>query len=65
LGKFWRVLRWKMLVDLMTILSILQSFSLFNVHLVYFLSFGIFYPFLECCSKTNLATLSTSNLSTG
>jgi hypothetical protein len=36
LGKFWRVLQWKMLVYFMSIWSILCPFGLFYVHLVYF-----------------------------
>jgi hypothetical protein len=34
LGKFWRVLRWKMLVYFMDTWSILRSFVIFNGHLV-------------------------------
>jgi hypothetical protein len=35
-GKFWRVLLWKILVYFMTIWSILQPLEIFNGHLVYF-----------------------------
>jgi hypothetical protein len=35
LGKFWRVLQWKMLVYFMDIWSILQTFYIFHDHLVY------------------------------
>jgi hypothetical protein len=38
LGKFWRVLQWKMLVYFMTIWSILLPFGLFYCHLVYFIA---------------------------
>jgi hypothetical protein len=34
LGKFWRVLRWKMLVYFMDTWSILRSFDIFYGHLV-------------------------------
>jgi hypothetical protein len=46
-GTFWRVSQWKILVYFMAIRSILCSF-------------GIFSPFLVCCTKKNLATLSTT-----
>jgi hypothetical protein len=60
LGKFLRVLQWKMLVYL----HILETFSLFYGHLVYFMD--IWYKFVVfrymfsvwvCCTKKNLATL--------
>jgi hypothetical protein len=43
LGKFWRVLDWKMLVYFMDAWSILRSFVTFNGHLVYIIrgKFGI------------------------
>jgi hypothetical protein len=58
LGKFWRVLQWKMLVYLMTFWSTyftaignnLWPFGIFCSHLVYF-------PVLVWCTKKNLATL--------
>jgi hypothetical protein len=50
LGKFWRVLQWKILVYFMTIWSILRPLEIFYGHLVYFVvvwyifpSFGILY----------------------
>jgi hypothetical protein len=36
LGKFWRVLQWKILVYFMAIWSILRIFDIFYGHLVYF-----------------------------
>jgi hypothetical protein len=36
LGKFWRVLQWKILAYFMTIWSILRPLEIFYVHLVYF-----------------------------
>jgi hypothetical protein len=44
LGKFWRVLQWKMLVYFMAIWSILRSLGIFCGPLVFFWSFGIFLP---------------------
>jgi hypothetical protein len=51
LGKFWRVLLWKILVCFMTIWSILRPLELFDGHLVYLMvfwyilpRFGIFVP---------------------
>jgi hypothetical protein len=50
LGKFWRVLQWKMLVYLLAIWSILRPFGIFCDHLVHFAfiwyifsAFGIMY----------------------
>jgi hypothetical protein len=50
LGKFWRVLRWKMMVYFMDTRSILRSFVIFYGHLVKFVviryispRFGILY----------------------
>jgi hypothetical protein len=64
LGKFWRVLQWKMLVYFMSILSTLRPWKIFCGHLVYFVaiwyilwSFGVFFPVLVYCTKKNLATL--------
>jgi hypothetical protein len=37
LGKFWRVLQWKMFGYVMAIWPILQSFGIFCCHLVYFM----------------------------
>jgi hypothetical protein len=43
LGKFWRVLQWKMLVHFMSIWSILRPLEIFNGRLVYFVvSWNIF-----------------------
>jgi hypothetical protein len=57
LGKFLKVLQWKMMVYFIAIWS-------FYGHLVYFTAiwsilwlFGIFFPVLVCCTKKNLATL--------
>jgi hypothetical protein len=44
LGKFWKVLQWKMLVQyFMAILSILQQFCIFCGYLVYFSRCGMLY----------------------
>jgi hypothetical protein len=50
LGKFWRVLQWKMMVYFIDTWSILRSFIIFYGHLVQFVAiwyifsgFGIFY----------------------
>jgi hypothetical protein len=48
-GKSWYIY--------MTIWRILLPLEIFNVHLVYLSSFGIFSPVLVFCSKKNLATL--------
>jgi hypothetical protein len=54
LSKFWSILQWK----------ILLSFGLFYGHLVYLMAisyilwlYGVFFPVLVCCTKTNLAAL--------
>jgi hypothetical protein len=54
LGKFWRVLQWKML----PCWYILWPFGIFYGHLVYFMAiwyilrlFGIFFPVLVCCKQ--------------
>jgi hypothetical protein len=44
LGKFWRVLQWKMLVYLMTIWSILRPFDVFNAHLFNFVVTWYIFP---------------------
>jgi hypothetical protein len=46
LGKFWRVLQWKILVYIMVIWSIFRPFGLFSVHLVYFQA--IWYSNWQC-----------------
>jgi hypothetical protein len=51
LGKFWRVLQWKMMVYFMDTWTVLRSFGIFYGHLVYvvrgnlvyFSRFGILY----------------------
>jgi hypothetical protein len=43
-GKFWRVLKWKMLVYYMVIWSILQLFGIFCGHLVYFMVIWFIFP---------------------
>jgi hypothetical protein len=52
LGKFWRILQWKLLVYFTDIWYILWTFGIFYGHLVYFMdiwyilsTFGIFFPF--------------------
>jgi hypothetical protein len=64
LYKFWRLLQWKMLVYFMTIWSILRSFGIFFLHLVYLKDIWIiFFPVLVCCTKKKLATLDSGLLS--
>jgi hypothetical protein len=55
LGKFWRVLQWKILVSFMTIWSVLWPLEIFHGHLVYFVvigfiftRFGILYQEKSC-----------------
>jgi hypothetical protein len=58
LGKFWRVLQWKMLVYFSAIGSILLSFLLYYSASWYILlSFGIFFPRFGLFYQENLATL--------
>jgi hypothetical protein len=57
LGKFWRVLQWKMLVYFMDTRSILRSFVIFYGHLVYFVVIWHIFPVLVFCTKKNLAAL--------
>jgi hypothetical protein len=59
LGKFWRVLQWKILVYFMTIWSILRPLKIFYGHLVHFLLIWYIFPILVSCTKNNLATLET------
>jgi hypothetical protein len=62
MGKYWRVLLWKILVYLMTIWSILRPLEIFYSHLVYFVvSLLFFYPVLVFWIKKNLATLIICN----
>jgi hypothetical protein len=56
-GKFWRLLKWKMLVYYMAVWSILRLFGTFCGHSVYFI---IIWYILVCCTKKNLATLGPS-----
>jgi hypothetical protein len=60
LGKFWRVLDWKMLIYFMAIRNSLRTFGKFYDHLVNFVL--IWYTDLVLVSRTNknLATLDSS-----
>jgi hypothetical protein len=60
LGKFWRVLQWAMLLNLLSISSNLLSYGLLYCHLVYFIAIWYIFPILVCCAKKNLATLNAS-----
>jgi hypothetical protein len=60
LGKFWRVLQWKMLVYFRDTWSILRSFVIFYWHLVYFVVIWYNFPVLVFCTKKYLATLVAS-----
>jgi hypothetical protein len=44
LGKFWRVLLWKILVFFMTIWSILRPFEIFYGHFIYFVVIWYIFP---------------------
>jgi hypothetical protein len=44
LGKFWRVLLWKILAYFMTIWSKLRTLEIFYVHLVYFVVIWYIFP---------------------
>jgi hypothetical protein len=44
LGKFWRVLQWKMLVYFVAIRSILRSFCIFSGHLLLFVVIWYIFP---------------------
>jgi hypothetical protein len=57
LGKFWRILDWKMLIYFMAIWNILQTFGIFYDHLVHFVFIWYIFLVLESCTKKNLATL--------
>jgi hypothetical protein len=57
LGKFLRVLQWKMMVYFMDTLSILRSFVIFMDIWYSSWQFGIFSPVLVFCTEINLATL--------
>jgi hypothetical protein len=58
-GKIWNFLQWEMLVSFMTIRSILRPFGIFLGHLVYFMFIWYIFTALGCCSKKNLATLTS------
>jgi hypothetical protein len=53
LGKFWRVLQWKVLVYFMDTWSILRSFVIFYGHLVHLARGNLvyFFPVLVFCTK--------------
>jgi hypothetical protein len=44
LGKFWRVLEWKILVSFMTIWSVLRPLEILNGNLVYFVVIWYIFP---------------------
>jgi uncharacterized membrane protein SpoIIM required for sporulation len=69
LGKFWRVLQWKILVYYMSIWSILWLFSIHTFGIWYILClfgmfngyiFGIFVQFFGLLYPKNLATLGST-----
>jgi hypothetical protein len=55
LGKFWRVLLWKILVYFMTIWSTLQPLEIFYGHFVFFCGNLVYFP--PILDQKNLATL--------
>jgi hypothetical protein len=58
LGKFWRVLQWKLLEYNTTIWSIFRILRVFvYVHFEHFMVLWYFFPDLVCCTKKNLAAL--------
>jgi hypothetical protein len=57
LGKFWRVLDWKMFKYFMAIWTILWRFGIFCDRLVHFVFIWYIFPVLKSCTKKNLATL--------
>jgi hypothetical protein len=58
LGKFGRVLQWKIHIGIFYFhLVYFQPFDIFYGHLAYFLAIWYIFPVLVCCSKKNLATL--------
>jgi hypothetical protein len=57
LGKFWRVVRWEMLVYFRAIWSILWPSGIFYGFLVFLKVNSYILPGLVSCSKKNLATL--------
>jgi hypothetical protein len=50
LGKFWRVLQWKMLVCFMVIWSIYSHLVYFGATWYYLWLFGVFFAVLVCCA---------------
>jgi hypothetical protein len=44
LGKFWRVLLWKILLYFMTIWPILRPLQIFYGHLIYFVAIWYIFP---------------------
>jgi hypothetical protein len=70
LGKFWKVLKWKLLVYFIALWFVLQPFGIYYCCLVYFIvvwyifgSFGIFSLFWCIVKTKNLATLFLIRLS--
>jgi hypothetical protein len=57
LGKFVKVLQWKMSVFFSTSLSILRPNAVFCGHSVHFEVIWYIFPVLVCCTEKNLATL--------
>jgi hypothetical protein len=57
LGKFWRVLDWKMCIYFMAIWNILWRFGTFCIHLVHFVFIWYIFPVLVSCTNKNPATL--------
>jgi hypothetical protein len=57
LGKFWRALDLKLLIQFMAIWNILQTIGIFYDHLVHFVLIWYISPVLVSCTKKNLATL--------
>jgi hypothetical protein len=57
LGKFLRVLEWKLLVCSVVIWNILLPCGIFYGNMVNLWSFGIVLPVLVCFTEKNLATL--------
>jgi hypothetical protein len=59
LGKFWRVLEWKIVVHFMGIGNILRQFGIFYGHMVMLWYFGIFSPLWYIVSRKIWQTCST------
>jgi hypothetical protein len=59
----WRASEWKMLVYFMAIWEYLTALSAYLVTIWYILwSSGIYFPFLVCFTKKNLATVEASRV---